>query len=117
MFPSERLRHFLKMTNVNFFYTVQYEYKKLENRNCLIVNELHSLGSDGSSNYENCMEWCNKNAQCAGFTVYRKTCYFKSYACANDLSTGSLLFLKQGNKVNQDINLKDPMKLFTEIYF
>ena len=82
---------------MSIFYTVQYEYKKLENRDCLIGNDIHSLRSEGSSNYDNCMEWCNKNDNCAGFTVWHNSCYFKSFACENDLrSGGNSLFLKQG---------------------
>ena len=79
------------------FYAVQYEYKQLENKDCLIHNDLHSLGSDGTSAHDNCMEWCNSNDNCAGYTVWRNTCYFKSYACWNDLRNGdNSLFLKQG---------------------
>ena len=52
---------------------------------CSVQNSLHSLESDGTSNHENCEEWCNDNANCRNFRVYRNTCYFRSdESCYDD---------------------------------
>ena len=95
-FPNDRLKHFLK-TNFNIC-TVIYGYNKHENRDCLVNKDLHSLGSDGSTYHDNCIEWCNKNDTCDGFTVFKGTCFFKSDACRiNERGASStVLFLKQG---------------------
>ena len=84
---------------MSIFYTVQYDYKKLENTECLVEDDLYSLGSDDATNYSKCMEVCNGIDTCGGFTVYKETCFFKSHACRDDLtnSSGTVLFLRQGN--------------------
>ena len=89
---------FLKIKKCQF-YTVQYDYKKYERTHCLVNNDLHSLGSYDSTNHAKCMEVCNNNDTCGGFTVFKETCFFKSHACRNDLgnSSSTVLFLKQGN--------------------
>ena len=66
------------------FCAVALEYQDHEHKDCLVRNDLHSLRSNVTTN--NCVEWCdNNNSSCAGFTLYKNTCYFKSYDCENDL--------------------------------
>ena len=84
-----------------FLTAVALEYQKHENLDCLQRNDLHSLRSNGTTNHENCVEWCNNNnSSCAGFALHKlkNTCYFKSYDCENDLTNtdGTDLYLKRG---------------------
>ena len=69
----------------------------LENSECLFYNDLHSIGSDGTSDHGNCKKWWNNNDNCEGFTVYHGKCYFKSYECGNDIHNGrAVLYTKRG---------------------
>ena len=62
-------------------------------------NDIGRQNSDGTSNNNNCMEWCNNNASCGGFAAKRNICYFKNNACDDNLQDGdrTVLFLKQGS--------------------
>ena len=80
--------------------SIQYAYQKQEQHDCLVRNDLHSLESDRSSTHANCMDWCNINGKCGGFTVHATTCYFKGQTCSSDLSSvhyNTNLFLKEGS--------------------
>ena len=79
------------------FLTVQYRYKKHEKSDCLFRQDMHILIRDGTSDHENCKQWCNNNDDCYGFTVYGTRCFFKTVACANDITYGrAILYTKQG---------------------
>ena len=72
-------------------------YEMREQSGCLAYNDLHSLRSTGMNQ---CVEWCNDNNECAGFTVNRNNrCFFKSDECENDIIFKQyvVLFLKEGN--------------------
>ena len=74
-------------------------YLKHEETGCLPWNDLHSMTSDGTTDHDNCMKWCNNNSECGGFVVNsQNTCYFKSLECENDIITNTnvVLYLKKG---------------------
>ena len=82
-----------------YYFTVPCGYLKHEKSGCLPGNDLHSMTSDGTPHHDNCVEWCNNNINCGGFTVFRRsTCYFKSWECGNDIinKTYVVLYLKRG---------------------
>ena len=60
--------------------------------------DLDSIESDGTPDHNNCMEWCNFNSSCGGFSLYLDTCYFKNDDCENDMTRASStdLHIKQG---------------------
>ena len=68
---------------------------------CLFGNDLDFLGSDGTSDHNNCKEWCNNNDNCEGFAVSEQnSCYFKTYECGNDIERGhAVLHTKIGNQL------------------
>ena len=84
---------------MNLFFVVQYAYARFNRHDCLSGNDIHSITSDGSSDHNNCKEWCNNNVNCGGFGIYSTTCFFKSHACRSDLGGvhyGTTIFLKLG---------------------
>ena len=67
------------------------------NKDCLVQMDIHAMNSDGTSNHDNCMVWCNGNDNCAGFTVWCNRCFFKNLSCENDIVDGdNTLYIKQG---------------------
>ena len=59
----------------------------------------YSLISNGMNQ---CVDWCNDNNECAGFTVNRNNrCFFKNEECENEnnivFKQYVVLFLKEGN--------------------
>ena len=69
-----------------------------QNNDCLLINNLHSMGSDGTSDHNNCMDWCNYNSSCGGFSVMDKTCFFKNSSCGNNITYAANVnvYIKQG---------------------
>ena len=87
----------LENVQILVFYAVQYEYKTLARQDCF-GNDIHSQTVHGGATGP-CVQWCSNNDHCQGFTVFRSTCYFKSYACGNNITTvqhSATLYLKQG---------------------
>ena len=78
------------------FFSVQI-YKKYENKDCLIGNNLHYFTSNGM-NLEDCMDWCKNNDSCGAFTEWYDNCYFKSKNCEDDIKlvNNAVLYIKQG---------------------
>ena len=68
------------------------------NEDCLIYTDLHSINTDGTSDNDNCRDWCDSNDNCADFTVYANRCYVKNFSCGNDIieNTNAILYIKQG---------------------
>ena len=78
------------------------DFTKLNYKDCLPRNDIHSLQSNSNTNYENCRKWCSGNNNCGGFTVWQNTCYFKNKNCKDDITDyqDTNLFLLQGNLNN-----------------
>ena len=64
----------------------------------MVNNDLHSMGSDGTSDHNNCKVWCNYNSNCGGFAVWRNTCFFKNNSCGNNINyaADANVYIKQG---------------------
>ena len=74
--------------NVYFldFCFVGYSFIRHDNKDCLNGQDIHFIGSDSSSDYENCKQWCTDNNDCGGFVgTFRDKCFFKGVACKDDL--------------------------------
>ena len=54
------------------------------------MHDLSNMRRDGTANNNNCMESCNNNENCAAFSVYANTCYFKDQNCNTDLQEYAL---------------------------
>ena len=80
------------------FSSVHFNYTKHENSNCMIGHDLHAMTSDGTSDHDICMEWCNNNENCGSFTFWHGKCYFKRNNCKRNVlnNAEAVLYLKQG---------------------
>ena len=45
------------------------EYVKYEDKDCLRFSDIHHLRLDGAFDYGKCIEWCNNDDNCGGFTL------------------------------------------------
>ena len=56
------------------------------------------MESDGTTDHDNCMEWCDNYSVCGGFTVFSNRCLFKNKECANSVEAiGNVdIYIKQG---------------------
>ena len=74
------------------------EFISFQSRDCLFKNDLGFLKSSQHPSYEDCKKWYHDHGNCAGYTVYRNTCYFKNKDCKNDLfrNDGRTTFLLVG---------------------
>ena len=65
---------------------------------CFRGRNLYHRRSTQPQNYEDCNKWCRPRSDCAGFTVYFGTCYFKNLQCENNLfvNRGVTTYLFQG---------------------
>ena len=59
-------------------------YIRLENVDCLAGQDLFTLSSNESPNYETCKRWCNTNNSCTAFAVAQGTCHFKNGDCQSN---------------------------------
>ena len=76
-----------------------FEYKSHVNNDCLVNNDIYSMGSDGIPDHNNCVDWCNNNSICGGFTTYSNSCFFKTQDCRNFIEDAGhvVLYIKQGS--------------------
>ena len=110
-----------------FHYAAQFEYKVHRKLDCLVNMDLDSLESNGTPDHNNCMEWCNFNSSCGGFSLYLDTCYFKNNDCENDMTraSGTDLYIKQDRWFIWNIfqskkklhNFKQWLKMFWNIWW
>ena len=79
-----------------------FEYKAHVNKDCLVNNDIYSMSSDGTSDHTNCVDWCNNNNICRGFTTYSNTCFFKSQECGTFIENADnvVLYIKQGSDIS-----------------
>ena len=83
------------ITKDNYIFLVAYI--KHQDKDCLWGNNIHKMSLSSALDFENCKNWCNNNANCGGFTVYRYTAYFKNQSCKTSMfsSEGIIIFVKQ----------------------
>ena len=93
----------------------EFRYKKENNLDCQVYQDLHSLRSDGTASHDNCKAWCNSRYGCGAFALYRGTCYFKTYSCYQTYTSSStaVLYLKFGNYLSQYAFLFIMIEYFT----
>ena len=75
------------------------EYVKYEDKDCLRFSDIHHLRLDGAFDYGKCIEWCNNDDNCGGFTLWYDACYFKSQACQDNIISidNGDLYIRQGS--------------------
>ena len=98
-----------RLQTVLFTFSGQCGYVRHGASDCNYRQTIGSIGSDGSSNHENCMEWCNARSNCGGFSKHSSyiICRFRASGCGNTIFTSrySTLYVKQGKASRLKSNL------------
>ena len=69
-----------------------------QDMDCLYRKNIHKMNFN--TDFEKCKQWCIERYNCGGFTIFKKSCYFKNLACKYNLfnNEGRSTFVKRRGK-------------------